>query len=116
MAKKSKKIKKISDAAKFLLDTGLLFEVNRKVLHPFGLALEVSIDIKDDEAKVSFGKLWDYRDDPEGMLYGDDVFLSGKESFDKFMEEFGNERLKTRNEKLGFIYQEETIQPKNNNK
>jgi hypothetical protein len=28
-------------AGEFLLNTGLLFEINRKVLHPFGLALEL---------------------------------------------------------------------------
>lgn len=46
---------------------GLLQEVNRRFLHPCGLALEVTIE---PDGTEKFGRLWDYRDDPEGMLFG----------------------------------------------
>jgi len=54
---------------KDFLDLGYLQEVNRQLLHLCGLALEVSIDDETGEHKLS--GVWDYRDDPEGMVYGD---------------------------------------------
>ena len=45
---------------------GYLHEVNRLVLHPCGLALEV---IRDPDGSETFGGVWDYRDDPEGITY-----------------------------------------------
>ncbi len=49
-------------------ELGYLQELNRQFLHPLGLALEVVID--DDTGNESFGGVWDYRDDPEGITYG----------------------------------------------
>jgi len=45
---------------------GLLQEVNRKVLHPMGLALSVECE---DGVAVRFGQVIDCRDDPEGFRY-----------------------------------------------
>lgn len=45
---------------------GFLQEVNRQLLHPCGLALEVIVDAGGNER---FGEIWDYRDDPEGILF-----------------------------------------------
>jgi hypothetical protein len=56
-------------------ELGLLHEVNRLVLHPLGLALEVRID---DDGNESFGQVWDDRDDPEGIYYGDDLLSPEK--------------------------------------
>lgn len=47
-------------------DFGYLQEVNRRFLHPLGLALEITID---EEGKVSLGGIWDYRNDPIGLLF-----------------------------------------------
>lgn len=47
-------------------DFGYLQEVNRQFLHPLGLALEVTID---EDGKVSLGGIWDFRDDPTGLLF-----------------------------------------------
>lgn len=47
---------------------GYLQELNRQFLHPLGLALEVAID---DDGTERLGGIWDYRDDPEGLRYGD---------------------------------------------
>ena len=58
------KIKKIT--AKEFRKEGFLREVNRQFLHPLGLAVEVVVD---EEGNESFGDVWDYRDDPEGMLF-----------------------------------------------
>lgn len=50
------------------VDEGYLQELNRKFLHPLGLALEAVVD-REFKA-VSFGGVWDFRNDPEGIAYG----------------------------------------------
>ena len=45
---------------------GYLQEANRLFFHPLGLALEISIN---DDGSEYLSGIWDYRDDPEGMLY-----------------------------------------------
>lgn len=50
---------------------GFLQEANRLFFHPLGLALEIEID--DETGEMRLGGVWDYRDDPEGMEYGDDI-------------------------------------------
>lgn len=116
-------IKKIDP--KFLADSGLLFKINRDILHPFGLALEIyqgyqsaelKMIVKEDdgterEDKVSFeaplGQVWDYRDDPEGMLYDLKTLCHGEEKLKKFMEEFGNQKIVQRKHEIGFVRQTE---------
>jgi len=48
-------------------ELGLLHEVNRRILHPLGMALEVIIE--DGSGNVKFGQVWDLRDDHEGMRF-----------------------------------------------
>lgn len=48
---------------------GYLQEVNRRLLHPLGLAL--SVNVNEDTGEETFGPVWDYRDDPEGIRYDD---------------------------------------------
>lgn len=57
-------IKRI-DIAEFRRE-GYLQELNRRFLHPLGLALEVVIE---NDGTERLGGVWDYRDDPEGMNY-----------------------------------------------
>lgn len=61
-------------AAEFRAE-GYLQEVNRRFLHPLGLALEV---VRQDDGSVTFGGVWDYRDDPEGMAFGEHQALAEK--------------------------------------
>lgn len=55
-----------AEAAQLLLDSGLLGEINRAILHPRGLALSVEVD---DDRAVGFAGLADYRDDPSGIWF-----------------------------------------------
>ena len=43
---------------RYLVDNGLIFEINRRVLHPLGLALVVDIDGK-DRRKLSITDLFE---------------------------------------------------------
>jgi hypothetical protein len=47
-------------------EKGYLQELNRQFLHPLGLALEVIIE---ENGKEKLGGIWDYRDDPEGIIF-----------------------------------------------
>jgi len=46
---------------------GYLQELNRRFLHPLGLALEVIIN--ENNGDEVLGGIWDYRNDPEGIHY-----------------------------------------------
>lgn len=48
---------------------GYLQELNRQFLHPLGLALEV---VSEEDGSERLGGIWDYRDDPEGIFFGED--------------------------------------------
>ncbi len=47
-------------------ELGFLQEVNRQILHPLGLALVV---VRDAGGNERFGKVWDCRDDREGITF-----------------------------------------------
>ena len=95
----SDKIKRMD--IKEFREMGLLAELSRVFLHPLGLALEIIID--DETGKEKLGGIWDYRDDPEGMLYGKEYFPTEKiKKAQEFIKQKHEQRMKT----LGFIYQD----------
>jgi len=78
-------------------EMGFLAEVNRTFFHPLGLALEVYIN---EDGVEQLGGIWDYRNDPEGILYG--KFPAEKI---KKAHEFIKTKHEQRNKTLGFVYQ-----------
>lgn len=58
---------RVPGAAKILYDSGLLAEINRIVLHPRGLALEVDVD--EATGEVKFTDALHKTDDIEGMEF-----------------------------------------------
>lgn len=60
---------------KEFIDAGFLQEVNRQFFHPLGLALSVVIH---DDGSMEFGPVWDYRDDPEGLVFSEHVLDANK--------------------------------------
>jgi hypothetical protein len=89
-------------AGKFLHESGLLFEINRTLLHPLGLALEVVVD----GDSVTLGDLWDYRHDIEGMLYAPTAFAHGRAKHLGMMAAWGYDAHQKRKAALGFVVQE----------
>jgi hypothetical protein len=65
-------------------ELGFLQEVNRRVLHPAGLALEIVVE---EDGTEHLGGVWDYRDDPEGMVYGDIMAPEKAASVDALIEQ-----------------------------
>lgn len=77
---------------------GYLQELNRRFLHPLGLAMEVLID---DDGNETLGGVWDYRDDKEGIIYNLDIldidrvikFKERKEFIDLEIEKYKKNRI-----------------------
>lgn len=81
---------------------GYLQELNRNFLHPLGVALSVDVD---DDGNESFGVIWDYRNDPEGLAFADDLID------EKFLERANylamvfHARASSRLQELGYVIQ-----------
>jgi hypothetical protein len=90
-----------AESADFLHRSGLLFEINRTVLHPLGLALGFEADEATGGA-VGPLRLVDSRHDPEGMVYPDEILRSGLER----LRAYGVAAIRAeRKERLGFMVQ-----------
>lgn len=88
---------------KELLDWGLIFEINRSVLHPLGLAIAVEMT---EKGEVFFSNgVWDSRDDPEGIIFAKDAFERGDAKYQNFMDKFGTARCEERTKVLGYTVQ-----------
>lgn len=97
--------KKIQNPLKFLVDNGLLFAINRLVLHQYGVALMVTQ--KDDGSYGADVALLDARDDPEGWAFEESTLQEGMSKYQLFRA-MEAERLRVRAEKLGYIIQPAT--------
>ena len=93
-------IKEIKNAAQFLLNSGLLFEMNKKILHPLGLAMAAN-----NSGECFNFYLLDCREDPEGFLFDEPTFEYGKNKLDEYMRNHGSKSLQDREKELGFIEQ-----------
>lgn len=80
---------------------GLVSEINRQILHPLGLAL--SVMVKEDGSEYLDG-VWDYRDDPEGIIFGDDHMEPMKEGARR-VAALQAEKTPTREAALGYVIQ-----------
>lgn len=85
----------------FLVDSGLLFEINRTVLHLFGLALAIERDQKTGQLRLA-SQLKDNREHPEALTYDANTWELGRMKLEKFMEEFGNGQIEKRDDALGW--------------
>lgn len=89
--------------AKEIREMGLLWKINRDILHPLGLALET---LCHDDGTETFGGVWDLREeDSEGFEYGNDLNQQGFEKYQRYMEAEGRERYIKRERLLGYVEQ-----------
>lgn len=98
MANEPKQVVKKMSAKEFR-ELGYLQELNRCFLHPLGLALEVT---QEGGEITGFGEVWDYRHDPEGMVFADGVI--DPEKADRIQKEFRH-RANARVQRLGYQIQ-----------
>lgn len=103
-------IKYVQDPVKLLLDSGLLFEINRRILHPFGLALAIECPTTDEEKEAAAkttsvqASIWDCRDDPEGITFDMDGLIDGENKLAGTVLQ-NQARLEKRRELLGYVIQ-----------
>ena len=96
---------RIKSYPRFLVDNGLIFEINRKVLHPLGLAMIVDVDPK-NRRQLAITALVETEDDT-GFVYDSEAFAVGLDKYQKFLEKKGGqERLDARQAKYGFLEQD----------
>lgn len=82
-------------------DLGLLQEINRQILHPLGLALEVVDRIIGKESYIT--RIIDNRDDPEGMIFGCSSTELGVKA--QRVVKLAEERREVRTRALGYFVQ-----------
>lgn len=93
----------IKNFPKFLVDNGLVFEINRKVLHPLGLAMIVDVDPK-NRRQLAITNLVETEDEV-GFVYESEAFSCSSEKFNKFLEK-KQAALDARKAKFGFVEQD----------
>lgn len=83
---------------------GLLQEINRRLLHPMGLALGVVEDLNTGD--IHFDGIWDYTDDADGMIFSEEI-TSTKEWKQKAarVEKMFEAKREKREEALGYHVQ-----------
>ena len=79
-------------------ESGLLQEVNRRFLHPMGVCLSV-VEV---EGEMELGPIFDYRDDPLGIIFDESLI-----SQDKALAVYDMERphREARFNEYGFVVQ-----------
>lgn len=78
--------------ADYLLNSGLLFEINRTYLHPVGIALTV----KNHQLQFK-----DSREYPENLFFDKETMIKGYEKARMFWSEYGTKQNSIREKKLG---------------
>lgn len=106
-----KPFRKYVSAADFLFESGLFFEINRRILHPLGLSLE----LKTVNGELRINKLMlDLRDSPAGVIYSEAELKEHEKRIIDFMNAFGIEKMQERQNLLGYIVQKSNYENKSN--
>lgn len=93
--------RKLIDAQAFQSE-GYLQEVNRRFLHPLGLALQV---VRHDDGTVDYAGVWDSRDDLEGIVFADDGTDDALLLHAEHMDALLDIRAEHRRTELGYVIQ-----------
>jgi hypothetical protein len=85
------------ETVQLLIDSGILFELNRTKLHPYGMALVAQVV----NGKYELGML---TNNP-GVVFDREVFKRGMTKMDKWLKTIGNGLLQARQKAVGFTAQ-----------
>lgn len=97
----TRKPSKIDHPAAFLEDNGVLFEMNRQVLHPLGLELRFQVD---GERRLRRIELVDNRASPQPILFTPEAFEEGRQKYEKYMADHGRRNIQKRRQ-VGMVIQ-----------
>lgn len=92
---------KIEDPVEFLRDAGILFEINRQVLHPLGLELEFRLD---EDGGIAEMELQDNRDRPDAISFSAEEFNEGRSRYEDYLRAHGRRNIRKRRD-LGMVIQ-----------
>lgn len=92
---------KIDNPVQFLRENGILFEINRQVLHPLGLEVDVRLDPSGAIAEV---ELADNRDQPDAICFTAEEFNEGRARYEDYLAARGRQNIRKRRE-LGMVIQ-----------
>ncbi len=92
---------KIENPVQFLVDNGILFEVNRQILHPLGLELELHLD---DEGRITAVDLLDNRGSMQPITFSPEEFQAGRARYETYLQEHGRRNMQKRR-KVGMVIQ-----------
>lgn len=90
-------------AGDFLIESGLLFEINRRILHPLGLAMVATLE-EDGSHKIN-DILFDGRHIPGGLEYDQITLVLSEDRLFEFMDEFGVGKMQERKRIKGYVLQ-----------
>lgn len=99
----SSKSRKIKDPEKYLEESGLLFHINRTILHPIGLSLMLSLRESPSGERTTVLELYE-TDNPYGYVVGEARFEKQEQIYQEFLETV-KPKVAARGSKLGFIVQ-----------
>ncbi len=83
----------------YLVSSGLLFEINRTVLHPIGLAMTV---VKNPDGSLAFGPIKDCRKEPHKLIFERAVYEKAQLKLNSFMRSYGDSQIDKRQKALGW--------------
>ena len=83
----------IDHPVQFLVDNGLLFEINRQVLHPLGLELRLRPRQGDQPGSI---EIVDNRDNPQPLVFTPEQYNKGRASYEAYLGAHGRKNIKKR--------------------
>lgn len=98
-------MKRVENYVRFMVDSGLIFEINRQVLHPLGLAIVVNVHEENNKWLAIEGLYKVDSEDKEGFLFDEETFNVGYEKYRRYLLKSGQKMLDSRNNILGYIIQ-----------
>lgn len=92
---------KIENPVEFLVNHGILFEMNRQVLHPLGLELHFRLD---DDGRITAIDLFDNRESPHPISFKPEAFDAGRRRYEAYLHEHGRRNMQKRRQ-VGMVIQ-----------
>lgn len=81
----------------YLVDSGILFEINRTIMHPMGVAMS----IKTAEDGTRTVELKDFRAAPEQMFFPESTYRACEKKWASFCSDFAFKQLERRRKHMG---------------
>lgn len=96
-----KNLPTVPKPAVFLERNGILFEINRQVLHPLGLELHLECGEDGELARL---EIRDNRHLPGPIFFPPEAFEDGRQKFEHYMAEHGRRNIQKRRQ-IGMVIQ-----------